>query len=102
MKKIKSLLAIGFLVVILISCTAKSSCDKFLEGYENFGNKLIEIVNKMKDNPKDLTVISEYTKLLSEYAQWSQVSNDCSKDPEFMRKFADIQLRIDTKLMKNK
>ena len=90
----------SILAVIFLSGNSKSSCDKFLEGYEDYVNRTVEIVMKMEQNPSDMTIISEYTKLISESAKWMQISKDCENDAEFMRKFTDIQLRLATKMSK--
>ena len=94
MKKITNVIAIAFMAIILFSCGSKASCEKFLKEYEIYVNKTVDIVKKMKANPSDMTILSEYTKLLSESTKWMPQSTDCKNDPEFLRKCTDIQLRL--------
>lgn len=92
----KNLLAILIFSITLFSCNSKSPCDKFIEGYEKYVDKTIEILNKMEKDPSDTEIISEYVKLQGEAAKWMQIPQDskCANDPDFMAKFTQIQLKF--------
>lgn len=78
----------------LLGCSSKSPCDKFLDGYEQYVNKTIEITKKMKNNPSDPKWVSEYATLQIEASEWSDLPSDCENDAEFLKKFTEIQLRL--------
>ena len=44
---------------------------QFIKDYENWTNSYIELAKKCKENPDDLSLISDYAKIMSETAEWA-------------------------------
>ena len=74
---------------------------EFLKDYENWVDDYIEIVKKQKENPTDLTLLSEYTNMLSELTEWTEKADDISasiKDTDDALEYSKEVLRIAGKL----
>ena len=71
-----------------------SKCDKFLKDYEKFMKDYIAILRKYKANPSDMSIMSDYTKMVSEASKWANYDKDCTNNPEFIGKFTEIQMKI--------
>jgi len=73
----------------------------FIKEYEAFVDEYIELVKKYKENPADLSILSEYTATATKMAEWTQKSNEVQdelKDTEEALKFSAELLRIAGKL----
>jgi hypothetical protein len=71
-----------------------SDCDQFLVDYEDFVTKYIEVLKKFKENPKNPSILLDYTSMMSEVKEWSNKIKDCANDPILAAKFAKIQMKI--------
>jgi hypothetical protein len=69
-------------------------CQSFLNDYEQFMNDYISIIKKMKNNPTDMSIMTEYTEMMTEAGEWTDKTSDCAMDPSFAAKFSKIQLKI--------
>ena len=69
-------------------------CDEFLEGYEKFMDEYIAIIKKMQKNPDDMSVMTDYTSMMTEATEWTEKTADCAADAQFASKFAAIQMKI--------
>lgn len=69
-------------------------CDQFLTDYEVFVVKYIDILKKYNNNPSDISILSEYTSIMTEVSQWDAKTADCVDDPNFVTKMAEIQMKI--------
>ena len=49
---------------------------QFLKDYENWTNSYIELAKKCKENPDDLSLISDYAKIMSETAEWANKAQE--------------------------
>ena len=76
------------------SSVASGDCDEFLKGYEKFMVKYIALLKKYKDNPTDVSILTDYTSMASEALDWETKTADCSADPQFVAKFSEIQMKI--------
>lgn len=74
--------------------SSSGDCDKFLKGYEKFMDEYIAVIKKMKNNPNDMSVMTDYTSMLTEAAEWAEKTADCAADAKFASKFAAIQMKI--------
>lgn len=72
---------------------ASSECDDFIADYENFVDNYVAIVKKMKSNPSDLTIMSEYTSMASNLATMQSDASDCTDS-----KYASLLLKLNAKL----
>ena len=55
---------------------------QFLKEYENWADDYIELTKKYKNNPSDLSLLSDYTKMMSELTDWSSKTEALQKDLE--------------------
>ena len=52
---------------------------EFLEDYEKWVDDYISIVNKQKENPTDISILSDYTKMLSDLTEWSTRADEVAE-----------------------
>ena len=52
----------------------------FLKEYEEWADKYISVMKKYKANPTDLSILSEYTTLVAELADWTERADDISNE----------------------
>ena len=72
---------------------SQSKCDKFLIDYEDFMKDYIAVLKKYKTNPTDPSILSDYTKMVQQAAEWEYDEN-CANDPKFIGKYTEIQMKI--------
>ena len=53
---------------------------QFLKEYESWVNKYAEIVKKYKENPSDISILSDYTKMMGELTKWATRADKRIKD----------------------
>ncbi|MBQ1186287.1 MAG: hypothetical protein IIX54_01185 [Clostridia bacterium] len=77
------------------------SWREFLKEYEEWADKYIAVVKKYKANPTDLSILTEYTSLITELSDWTTRADDISssivdvKDAtEFSTELARIAAKI--------
>jgi hypothetical protein len=73
---------------------APNPCDEYLNGYDKFSNDYIAIINKRNNNPNDLSVIRDYTRMMGEANDWDKKSAGCSSDEKFAAKYNAIKAKI--------
>ena len=49
---------------------------QFLKDYEAWVDDYITIVKKYKDNPSDMSILSDYTEMVSEMADWTERADE--------------------------
>lgn len=77
-----------------VSETDEYDCDTFLKNYDKFVDKYISVLKKYKENPTDMTIITEYSELAAEAAKWSgETPPECS-EPEHVKKLAEIAAKL--------
>lgn len=76
------------------SSSSSDDCDEFLNEYEQFMKEYIVIIKKMKSNPTDMSIMSDYSDMMSEAEEWADKTSDCEGDAKFAAKFAAIQMKI--------
>ena len=77
------------------STESQSDCDEFIKDYEEFVNSYISIAKKMKANPSDMTIMSEYTEMASKAATMQTKAGDCS-DAKYVDKLAKLATKLAT------
>lgn len=55
---------------------------KFLKDYEKWVDEYISITKKYKDNPSDMTILSDYTSMMTELTEWYSKVDDMQKELE--------------------
>lgn len=74
------------------------SCDEYLDNFEKWADKYIEMLGKVKKNPSDAALAMEYAKLAPEMATWAnqwQNQVKCTQDEEFMKRYKEITDKIE-------
>ena len=77
-----------------VSETDEYDCDTFLENYDKFVDKYIIVLKKYKENPTDMTIITEYSELAAETAKWSGWTPPECSEPEHVKKLAEIAAKL--------
>lgn len=87
------------------SQTASSSDNaewkQFLKDYEAWVDEYIEIVKKYKANPSDMSILNDYTEMVSKTADWSERASKIEtelKDTNAALEYSAELLRIAGKL----
>lgn len=78
---------------------SNGDCDQFLEDYEDFADSYIDVLEKMQEDPTDASALSEYTSSMSKLSEIQASAQDCSGDPEFASKMAEITMKISNAAM---
>ena len=76
------------------SSSYSGDCDRFLKNYEKFITDYIAILKKYKANPTDMSIMSDYTEMVSEATKWADFNEDCANDPSFIGKYTELQMKI--------
>ena len=120
MKKIITVfVSISFVSFLMISCSGSSSkevvpnnkeevsssvveekssdgngdCDKFIKDYEEFVNNYIVVLKKFKENPSDMTIITQYSEMAAKAANMETDAKDCT-DPKYITKVSELVTRL--------
>jgi hypothetical protein len=80
------------------SGSSNSSCDDFLNEYEQFTNDYLNAVRQYSNDPTNASLLSAVTdysqKTQTWVSRWTTISQDCASDPSFAQKYLDITNRI--------
>ncbi len=60
----------------------KAEWKQFLKDYEAWVDDYIAIVKKYKNNPTDMSILSDYTDMVSEMAEWTKRADEIELDLE--------------------
>lgn len=104
MKKVLSLFLFAVLLLSLTACrkeenkeanvvvsstvqettttTATTAWKQFLIDYDGFVDEYVEIIKKYKENPADMSILSDYTDMVSKASEWSQKAYTLEEDLE--------------------
>ena len=77
-------------------------CDDFLNDYENWMERYIELLGKYKENPVGLASSPEYTSMSMELMEWTSnwanLAVDCAKNKEYEKRFNKIQKKAEEQM----
>ena len=88
------------------SCDSASDAEwkQFLKDYEAWVDDYIEILEKYKKNPTDMTILSDYTDMMSKTAEWSakadKIQGELAASPAALKEYTETLSRIINKLTK--
>ena len=74
---------------------------QFLKDYEGWVDNYIEITKKYKANPSDLSILTDYTEMVSELTEWSEKADEIElelKDSDAALEYSNELMRIANKL----
>ncbi|MEY2705190.1 MAG: hypothetical protein RL407_1252 [Bacteroidota bacterium] len=74
---------------------SSSDCDQFISDYEDFADAYIVVLEKMKADPTDASVMTEYTEMMSKLTELQTGGQGCT-DPEDIQKISEIAMKIST------
>lgn len=83
------------------SSTDDAKWKQFLKDYEAWVDDYIAIVKKYKDNPTDMSILSDYTEMVSEMTEWSEKADEIElelEDTDAALEYSAELLRIAGKL----
>ena len=60
--------------------SSSSDCEQFCDDYEAFVDDYIEVLKKYKANPSDMSILTEYSSMMSKASSMQNVSADCAGD----------------------
>lgn len=79
-----------------------SEWKQFLNDYEKWVDDYIVILDKYNKNPKDMSILSDYTEMMNEMADWTsradKVKEELKNSPEALKEYSDELARIASKL----
>ncbi len=65
--------------------------EKFLDDYEKWVDDYVALMEKYEQNPTDMSILNEYTEMLSDLTEWSNNADDISaelaKSPEDLAEY---------------
>jgi len=71
-----------------------NDCEAFLKEYEEWVDEYIVVAKKIKSNPSDMSVMSDYTRMMSELSDWDTKGKDCSGNASAAAKMLKIQSKL--------
>ena len=82
MKKILALLLAVVFIFTLTACGEKetSAWEEFINEYDAWVDEYIEISQKYAENPTDATILTDYTKMAGEAAEWIKKADNLEND----------------------
>ena len=78
--------------------TDVSACDQFLDDYEKWADEVIEIYQKVKENPTDMQNTQKMMEATAKMAEWSEEWTklyDCANNEEYAERVEKIQEKVD-------
>ena len=60
--------------------SSSSDCEQFCDDYEAFVDDYIEVLKKYKANPSDMSILTEYSSMMSKASSMQNASADCAGD----------------------
>ena len=85
------------------STSGDTDWKQFLKDYEAWVDDYIAIVKKYKDNPTDMSILSDYTEMISDMTEWTERADEIElelKDTDAAEEYSKEILRIVGKLAK--
>ena len=64
------------------SSTDEKQWKQFLEDYEDWIDDYIKIVKKYSENPTDVSILSDYTEMITELAEWQTKAEEMEEELE--------------------
>ena len=75
------------------STESNNDCDQFIKDYEEFVDSYIVIIKKMKANPTDMTILSEYTEMAKNAATMQTNAGNCA-DSKYTTKLTKLGTKM--------
>ena len=78
---------------------ASKDCKEYLDRFEVWADKYVKVKKKVNANPMDFGSVAKLAAMAPELGNWGlewQQKYTCSNDPEFMKRFEEINSKIDS------
>jgi len=75
------------------SSESGSDCEQFMKDYEEFVNSYIKITKKMKANPSDMTIMTEYSEMATKAGEMQTNTSNCT-DAKYATKLLELNNKI--------
>lgn len=69
-------------------------CEKFFKEYEEFVDDYIAMFKKYKNNPNDMSLMQDYTSMVTKASEWTAKIADCKDDKEFAERLIELQMKL--------
>lgn len=87
-----------------VESSSDAEWKQFLKDYEAWVDDYIEILEKYKKNPTDMTILSDYADMMSKTTEWSakadKIQGELAASPEALKEYTQTLSRIIDKLTK--
>ncbi|MGB1103320.1 MAG: DUF6591 domain-containing protein [Crocinitomicaceae bacterium] len=70
--------------------------DSVLDDYESYVDDYVAIIKKQKENPADMSIMTEYQELMQKGTEWSTKMSEMSSNfgPEQLSRMQEIQAKL--------
>jgi hypothetical protein len=70
--------------------------DSVLDDYESYVDDYVAIIKKQKENPADMSIMTEYQELMQKGTEWSTKMSEMSSNfgPEQLSRMQEIQTKL--------
>lgn len=86
---------------IIDDSSSSDEWDSVLDDYESYVDDYVAIIKKQKENPADMSIMTEYQELMQKDTEWSTKMSEMSSNfgPEQLSRMLEIQAKLSTAAM---
>jgi len=70
------------------------NCEQFCSDYEKIADDYVTMMKKLKDNPSDVTILTECQRIISKSADMQKNSKDCAFDPKIAARISKAAAKL--------
>ncbi len=93
-------LSISLFVAACGEQSAADECTEFLNGYEGYVEDYIDLAKEVQKDPANPGLMQKVSSMAADAQKWAPKGHECEKDPEFIRKYAEVQGRLSSAMIK--
>lgn len=81
---------------IIDDSSSSDEWDSVLDDYESYVDDYVAIIKKQKENPTDMSIMTEYQELMQKGTEWSTKMSEMSSNfgPEQLSRMLEIQAKL--------
>jgi len=81
---------------IIDDSSSSDEWDSVLDDYESYVDDYVAIIKKQKENPADMSIMTEYQELMQKGTEWSTKMSEMSSNfgPEQLSRMLEIQAKL--------
>jgi len=86
---------------IIDDSSSSDEWDSVLDDYESYVDDYVAIIKKQKENPTDMSIMTEYQELMQKGTEWSTKMSEMSSNfgTEQLSRMLEIQAKLSTAAM---